>query len=82
MRDPFPGSPILRLTGPQAGTQPTLKTNAQHLAQRDQSNTKPRERIAEGIADHWARLHTSRQLELNRAINRGLSALTAEIDAL
>jgi hypothetical protein len=82
MYDIDPPSPVLRLTGPQAGTQPTLRTNAQHLAQRDQSNTKPRERIAEGIEAHWARLHTSRQIELNRAINRGLSALTAEIDAL
>jgi hypothetical protein len=81
MRDPFPGSPILRLTGPQHGKQPTLASNGQALAQYTQT-TKPRERIAEGIAGHWARLHTSRQLELNRAINRGLSALTAEIDAL
>ena len=81
MRDPFSGSPVLRLIAPQAGTQPTLKTNAQHLAQHTQS-TKPRAHIAEGIEAHWARLHTSRQLELNRAINRGLSALTAEIDAL
>lgn len=82
MYDIDPPSPVLHLSSPQAGTQPTLKTNAQHLAQRDQSNTKPRERIAEGIEAHWARLHTSRQLELNRAINRGLLTLTEQIDAL
>ena len=81
MRDPFPGSPVLRLTSPQAGKQPTLASNGQALAQRTQS-TKPRAHISEGIEAHWARLHTSRQIELNRAINRGLSALTAEIDAL
>ena len=59
MRDPFSGSPVLRLIAPQAGTQPTLKTNAQHLAQHTQS-TKPRAHIAEGIEAHWARLHTAR----------------------
>jgi hypothetical protein len=81
MYDIDPPSPILHLSSPQAGTQPTLRANAQALAQHTQS-TKPRAHIAEGIADHWARLHTARQIETNRAINRGLSALTAEIDAL
>lgn len=81
MYDPFPPSTVLHLTGPQHGTQPSLKANGQALAQHTQT-TKPRAHIAEGIADHWARLHTNRQIELNRAINRGLSALTAEIDAL
>lgn len=59
MRDPFPASPVLHLTGPQHGTQPSLKANGQALAQHTQS-TKPRAHIAEGIADHWARLHTAR----------------------
>jgi hypothetical protein len=81
MYDIDPPSPVLRLTSPQAGKQPTLASNGQALAQHTQS-TKPRAHIAAGIEAHWARLHTSRQLELNRAINRGLSALTAEIDAL
>lgn len=44
--------------------------------------TKPRVHIAEGIAAHWARLHTARQIKTNRAINRGLLTLTEQIDAL
>lgn len=52
MRDPFPGSPVLRLTGPQAGKQPTLASNGQALAQHTQT-TKPRAPIAEGIEAHW-----------------------------
>lgn len=59
MRDPFPPSPVLHLSSPQAGRQPTLASNGQALAQHTQS-TKPRVRIAEGIADHWAKLHTAR----------------------
>lgn len=59
MRDPFPPSPVLHLSSPQAGHQPTLASNGQALAQHTQT-TKPRERIAEGIAAHWARLHTAR----------------------
>lgn len=58
MFDIDPPSPVLHLSSPQAGTQPTLRANAQHLAQHTQS--KPRVRIAEGIAAHWARLHTAR----------------------
>lgn len=59
MRDPFPPSPVLHLSFPQAGRQPTLASNGQALAQRTQSS-KPRAHIAEGIEAHWARLHTAR----------------------
>lgn len=59
MYDIDPPSPILHLSSPQAGHQPTLASNGQALAQHTQSN-KPRALIAEGIADHWARLHTAR----------------------
>lgn len=59
MYDIDPPNPVLHLSSPQAGTQPTLRANAQHLAQHTQS-TKPRAHIAEGIAAHWARLHTAR----------------------
>lgn len=79
MRDPFPPSPVLHLSPPQAGTQPTLASNAQHLAQYTQS-TKPRVQIAEGIAAHWARLHTARTglrslAEADGGLAREISAL-------
>lgn len=59
MYDIDPLSPVLHLSSPQAGTQPTLRANAQALAQHTQTS-KPRVHIAEGIAAHWARLHTAR----------------------
>ena len=59
MYDIDPPSPVLHLTGPQHGTQPSLKANGQALAQHTQT-TKPRAHIAESIEAHWARLHTSR----------------------
>lgn len=59
MYDIDPPSPVLHLSSPHAGRQPTVASNGQALAQHTQS-TKPRVHIAEGIAAHWARLHTAR----------------------